>query len=60
MFLHPVRSVYHVVHSSASVVQNIDALFFILGGTCTDSTKCTLGHVTSNFCFCMQWDLWVT
>jgi hypothetical protein len=31
VFLHPVGSLGHVVDSSASVVQNIDALFFILG-----------------------------
>jgi hypothetical protein len=29
VFLHPVKSMGHVVHSSASGVQNIDALFFI-------------------------------
>jgi hypothetical protein len=31
VFLHPVRSVGHVVHSGASRARNIDALFFKLG-----------------------------
>jgi hypothetical protein len=31
VFLHPVGSVGHVVHFDASGVQNIDALFLVLG-----------------------------
>jgi hypothetical protein len=31
VFLHPVGSAGHVVHSCASEQQNIDALFFMLG-----------------------------
>jgi hypothetical protein len=38
MFLHPVGSVGHVVHSSASGVRNVDALFFMHGSE-------TAGHV---------------
>jgi hypothetical protein len=34
--------------------------FSCSGGTGTDSTKVLLEHVTSNFCFCILWDLRVT
>jgi hypothetical protein len=57
--LHPVGSAGHVVHSSLSGARNVIALFFMQGGTGTDSTKSALGHVTPNLCFCIRWDLWV-
>jgi hypothetical protein len=34
--------------------------FSCLGGIDAGSTKRASGRVTLNFCFCMQWDLWVT
>jgi hypothetical protein len=39
VFLHPEGSVGHVVQSSASRVQNMDALFFMLGWSDTKLTK---------------------
>jgi hypothetical protein len=59
-FLHPVGSARQLVHTGVSWARNVDALFFMLGGTCTDSTKTVLGHFMLNFCFCIRWDLWVT
>jgi hypothetical protein len=41
-----------VVHSGVSGAQNID--------TGAVSIKSTLGQVTSNFCFCIWWDMRVT
>jgi hypothetical protein len=60
VFSHPVGSTGNVVHSSASGARNVDALFSCSGGTGTDSIKIVLGHVTSNFCFCILWDMRVT
>jgi hypothetical protein len=60
VFLQPVRSACQVVHSGASRVRKIDALFSCSGGTGSDSTKTELGHVTPNLCFCSWWDLRVT
>jgi hypothetical protein len=34
--------------------------FSCSGGTSTDSKKTLSGHVTSNECFCIQWDMRVT
>jgi hypothetical protein len=41
-FLHPVGSAGHVVHSSASGLQNIDTIFFVLWwAQCGFHKKCT-------------------
>jgi hypothetical protein len=51
IFLHPVGCSGHFEHSGEFRVRNIDVLFFMLGGTDTDSTKSALGHITLNSCF---------
>jgi hypothetical protein len=53
VFLHPMGSVGHIVNSGAYGPQNIDALFVCSSGTGMDSTKCALGHITLNLCFCI-------
>jgi hypothetical protein len=47
----------HVVHSSASGAQNVNALFFMLWWPGAVSIKSALGHVTPNLCFLIWWDL---
>jgi hypothetical protein len=59
VFLYSLGSVGHVVHSSASGPQNIDALFFMHGWECAVCRKDTPGHVMLKLCFCIRWDLWV-
>jgi hypothetical protein len=59
VFLQPVGSVSHVVHSIASGAQNISALFSSSGGTESDSRKNVGEHVMPNLCFCIRWDLQV-
>jgi hypothetical protein len=44
------------VHSGVSRPQNMDTLFFILSWIGMDSIR-TLGHIMSNLCFCIRWDL---
>jgi hypothetical protein len=57
-FLHPMGFVGHVVHSTASLVRNVDTLFFIPGWDWYRfHKKSVLGHVTPNLCFCIRWDL---
>jgi hypothetical protein len=60
VFLHPVGYVGHVVDSIASLVRNVDTLFFIPGWDRYRLNKKMLEHVTPNLCFCIRWDLRVT
>jgi hypothetical protein len=56
VFLHLVGYVGHVVNSSPSEAQNIDALFSCLGEPVVVSIKSTTGHVTPNLHFCIWLD----
>jgi hypothetical protein len=51
VILHAMGSMGHVVHSGACGAQNLDVLFFMLGWSCSDSTKSALGQVTPNLFF---------
>jgi hypothetical protein len=60
LFFHPVGSMGHVVHFGAAGAENVDVLLFMLRCARAVSKKSVPGHVTLNFCFCNQRDLWVT
>jgi hypothetical protein len=60
VFLHPMGSASYVLHSGAFMALNVDTLFFMLGWDRYGFQKNTPGHVTSNFNFCIRWDLRVT
>jgi hypothetical protein len=54
VFLHPVPSVGHVVHSVAFGAQNIDALFFMLGW---DQYRFHKKHARTHFAELVFWHL---
>jgi hypothetical protein len=60
VFLHPVRSMGDVVHSSVSRAQNVDALFFNLGCTRYGFHKNRYGTCYVELLFRIRSDLWVT
>jgi hypothetical protein len=57
VFLHPVGSACYVMHSGAFRAQNVNALFFMFGWARCGYKKRVLGHVMSNLCLCIRWDM---
>jgi hypothetical protein len=60
VFLHPVGSTGHVVHSGACRGELSTHYFSCPSGTGTDTTKSVLGPVMSSLRFCIRWKLHVT
>jgi hypothetical protein len=60
VFLHPVGSADHVVHSGASVVQKVDALFYGWVRPVWIRQKAHWDTLHRAYVFCMQWHLQVT
>jgi hypothetical protein len=60
VFLNPVGSVGHVVHSRVSGARNIDALFFKLGWDWYEFHKKRTGTRYVELVFLHRWDMWVT
>jgi hypothetical protein len=60
VFLYPVGSAVLIVLSGASGVRSGNTQFLCSSGLYAVFLKSASGHVTSNLCFCIRWDLWVT
>jgi hypothetical protein len=60
VFLHPLGSMGHVLHSGVSGCEASGHYFSRSGGPGAVSIKSASGHLTLNLCFCIHWDLWVT
>jgi hypothetical protein len=60
VFLHPLGSVGHVVHSGASRARNVEALFFMLGWDRYGFHKKHAWTRYAELVFFIWWDLWVT
>jgi hypothetical protein len=59
LFLHLVAYVGHIVHSDAPRDETWMHYFSCSFGPGAVSIKSAPGHITSNLCFCIQWDLQV-
>jgi hypothetical protein len=57
VFLHPVRSAGHVMHSAHLGRATSEHYFSCSSSYGTYSTKSTTGRGILNLCFCIQWDL---
>jgi hypothetical protein len=60
VFLHPVGSLGHVVHSDAFEAQNDEEIFFVLMWDWYGFHKNCAGTPCAGLVFCIRWDLWVT
>jgi hypothetical protein len=59
-FLHLVGYTSDEVNSGAFGVQNVDALFFLLGWDRHGFDKKSVGARYAKLCFYIRWDLWIT
>jgi hypothetical protein len=60
VFFHSVGSAGHIGIAEHLEHETSMHYFCCSGGTDTNSIKNALGHIMSNLCFCIRWDLWVT